>query len=111
MAFLIVLLIFLLIGTLDFGRVFVGYVALINGAREGARRGVVTGNTASIDPAVRSEIQGNGLDLANLSVAYAWGGSGQPLVVTSTYRFDLITTSILPFDSLTLHTSAVMMIP
>jgi Flp pilus assembly protein TadG len=101
----------LLLTALDFGRAFFGYIALVNATREGARSGVMTLNPATIEPAVRQEVQGNNLDPARLTVQYTWGGSGQPLVVTANYRFNLITTSILPFTQLNLRTSTTMAIP
>jgi Flp pilus assembly protein TadG len=104
-------LLLLLLAALDFGQAFFGYIALVNAAREGARSGITSSNPAMIEPAVRQEIQGNNLDPARLTVQYRWGGSGQPLVVTVSYHFDLITTSILPFTQLNLGTSATMAIP
>lgn len=106
------LLLFLLLTALDFGRAFFSYIALINAAREGARRGVMTTSAAAIEPAVRQEIQNNSLiDPAQLTVQYTWGGAGQPLVVNLSYHFNLIVTSFLPFSNLTLQTSATMAIP
>lgn len=105
------LLLLLLLAALDFGRAFFGYVALVNAAREGARAAIVMGSPAAVEPAILQEIQGNGLNPGMLSVQTAWGGSGQPLVVTATYHFDLIVTTILPFSDLDLVASATMMIP
>ena len=106
------LLLVLLLAALDFGRAFFGYIALVNAAREGARSGVMAQNPAMIDPAVGQELQGNTLiNMAQLTIAHTWGGSGYPLVVNLTYHFDLIVTSFLPFSSLTLRTSATMLIP
>lgn len=105
------LLLLLLVASLDFGRAFFGYIALINAAREGARSGVVTNSPAAIEPAVRQEVQGNRLDTSRLTVQYTWGGSGQPLVVNVSYDFNFIVASFLPVSHLTLRTSATMMLP
>jgi hypothetical protein len=106
------LVLVLLLSALDFGRAFFSYIALVNAAREGARSAVMTQNPAMIDPAVRQELQGNGvIDMTQLTIANTWGGSGQPVVVNLTYQFDLIVTSFLPFSELTLRTSATMAIP
>jgi hypothetical protein len=106
------LVLLLLLSALDFGRAFFGYIALVNAAREGARAGVMSQNPAMISSAVSQELQGNSLiNLSLLTTTYTWGGSGQPLVVNLSYRFDLIVTSFLPFSSLTLRTSATMAIP
>jgi len=69
-------LLLLLVVALDFGRAFFGYIAIINASREGARSGVVTLNPASIEPAVRQEIQSNNLDPALVTVTYTWGAVG-----------------------------------
>jgi Flp pilus assembly protein TadG len=105
------LLLLVMVAALDFGRAFFGYVALVNAAREGARRGVSQLDPSKIEPAIRQEIQGNNLDPARLTVQYSWGGSGQPLVVTARYRFPLLTTSILSYSELNLTTSTTMMLP
>ena len=101
----------LLLAALDFGRAFFSYIALVNAAREGARAGVMTVSAASIEPAVRQEVQGNNLDPARLTVQYSWGGSGQPLVVTVGYRFNLVTTGFLPVSQINMSTSATMALP
>jgi Flp pilus assembly protein TadG len=105
------LLLLLLLAAVDFGRAFFAYIGIINAAREGARSGVMTGNQATIVPAVQQEIQGNSLDPARLTVQYNWGGTGQPLTVTVTYRFNLITTGFLPVSELNLRTSTTMALP
>jgi hypothetical protein len=106
------IVVFVLLAALDFGRAFFSYIALINAAREGARRGVMTTSTAAIEPAVRQEIQNNALiNGAQLTVQYTWGGTGQPLVVNLSYNFTLIVTSFLPISGITLQTSATMAIP
>jgi len=105
------LLLLMLVAALDFGRAFFGYIAITNASREGARSGVVTLNPASIEPAVRQEIQGNNLTPALVTVTYNWGGSGQALAVTVSYRFDTIVTTILPFAQVTIRSTTSMMIP
>jgi len=58
------LLLILMVSCLDLGRAFFGYIALVNAAREGARAAVASGTQASIEPAVRQELAGNGLSAA-----------------------------------------------
>jgi Flp pilus assembly protein TadG len=105
------LLLVLLVGALDLGRVYFAHIALVNAAREGARSGVFSQSPEQIEPAVRQEIAGNNLDPGSLTVTYWWGGSGQPVVVTTTYQINLITTSILQMHQVTLRTSATMLLP
>jgi Flp pilus assembly protein TadG len=105
------LLLILLLAALDFGRAFFSYIALVNAAREGARSGVMSFDPSTIAPAVQQEIQGNNLDTSRLTTSYIWGGSGRPVTVTVSYRFNLITTSFLPFSQVDLTTSAVMSLP
>jgi Flp pilus assembly protein TadG len=105
------LLLFLLLASLDFGRAFFGYLTIINASREGARAAVFTANPASIEPAVRQEAQGNHLDPALLSVQSTSLVSGQPVVVTVSYHFNLIVTSFLPFDHIHLQASTTMLLP
>ena len=105
------LLIFILLAAIDFGRAFFAYVGLVNAAREGARAGVMALDPAAIEPAVRQEIAGNNLDPARLAVLYSWGGSNRPLVVTTLYQFNLVTTGFLPVSTINMRASATMAIP
>jgi Flp pilus assembly protein TadG len=105
------LLFLLFLAALDFGRAFFSYLTIINASREGARAAVFTNSPSSIEPAVRQEVQGNNLNPALLTVQNTWGGSGQPVVVTANYRFDLIVTSFLPFSHVNLRASTTMLLP
>jgi Flp pilus assembly protein TadG len=106
----LVLVLLILLAALDLGRAFFSYIAIVNAAREGARSGSILSNPAAIAPAARQEVSGNGLDPSRLSVTYQWGGTLQPLVVTVSYPFDLITSGVLPFTRITLSSSATMMV-
>lgn len=105
------LLMLLLLAALDMGRAFFGYVAIINAAREGARAGVMGNDENLVQTAVMQEIQGNHLDPALVTIEKDWNGSGEPLVVTVSYRFDLMIQTFLPFSQLDLRATATMMIP
>lgn len=105
------LLLFILLAAIDFGRAFFAYVGLVNAAREGARAGVMALDVAAIEPAARQEIAGNNLDPARLNVLYTWGGSSHPLVVTTQYQFNLVTTGFLPVSTINMQASASMAIP
>jgi len=99
------LLLVLIMGIIDFGLGFGSYVQLKNAAREGARYAVV-GNPAGSYPAdctgsMTTSVIGhvciavNDLNLADLqsvSVQYPSGqASGNSVVVTAHYRYQLIT--------------------
>jgi hypothetical protein len=101
----------LLLAALDMGRAFFGYVAIINAAREGARAGVMGNDENLVQTAVMQEIQGNHLNPALVTIEKDWNGSGEPLVVTVGYQFDLVIQTFLPFSQLDLRATATMMIP
>jgi len=110
LAITLTILLLILLGALDMGRAFFGYISIVNAAREGARVGAVLGTPSAIAPAVQREISGNGLDPGLVTVSYSWGGIRGPVVVSVTYPFDLIVSGILPFTRLTLRSTATMMI-
>lgn len=90
-ALVLPLLLVLLFALVDFGRGFQAWIQVTNGAREGARVGAVRGTAAQIESRVRSATAG--LDQSKLSVAASnvQGAPGQSVVVTVSYRWDLIT--------------------
>lgn len=106
-------LVFLMIvfGTLDFGRVIYQYAQLHNAVREGAR----VAKVAPTDTAeIRQKVQdtGVGLNLADANINVCCGGDtpGDMVTVTATYRFDLITGSLLGITVPPLDASASVVI-
>lgn len=111
LALSITLLLLVFLAAVDIGRAFNSYIGITNASREGARSGVITNNAASIEPAVRREIAGNGLNPALVTVTYIWPGSGWPAIVTVHYRFNLLALGFLPFSSINLRATTIMHIP
>ncbi len=110
LAISLTLLLLILVGALDLGRAFFGYISIVNAAREGARVSAVLRNPMQIVPAAKREITGAGLDPNQLTVTATWGGNGRPVVVTATYPFQFIISGVLPFARITLSSTATMMI-
>jgi hypothetical protein len=119
MEFAIVLPLLLLIvfGVLDLGRLFHALITITNAAREGARYGIVyPDDLTGIDFVTRREAQSSGITLdpgvSAISVTYPQGlGEHLPIRVTVTYRFQLFIAGILPNSTLTLTRYAEMMVP
>lgn len=126
-AIIVPVLVLILFGVLDLGRVFFGTIAITNAARVGARAAVLSfdpfNNTIDINEAVavaNSEAQAGSLDLPHGSISVtcldALGNvttacnSGNPVQVTVRYNFDLIITGILGAN-LQITRSAEMMLP
>jgi Flp pilus assembly protein TadG len=125
-ALVLPLLLIILLGVLDLGRVFFGAISLTNAAREGVRYltmhpdDVVNEYTpywgsksAAMDEANYSGISISESDV-DVDCSNADGDdfcdSGTPATVEVTYVFDLVLGWILP-DSITLTRRAVMMVP
>jgi Flp pilus assembly protein TadG len=91
-------LILILIGILDLGRITATYVVLTNAAREGARYGASHPTDASgITARARAEVTGTLVAPAQISVTFSCNPScvpGNPLQVQATYPFSFITTSL-----------------
>ena len=94
------LLILIMLGVFDLGRVFYSYVVITNAAREGAYYGgMQPDDHPGIIAHVRMEAQGSGVALEDTDVYYIYPdpptGSGVPKIVCVQYRFSLLT-SFLP---------------
>ena len=123
-ALVLPLLLLIVIGVLDLGRVFFASIALANVAREGARYGINLdwekicetncndGENQAITAAL-NEVQNTGLDTTKLNVSAECGSCSSDdhdqLVVTANYDFELILNFILPDFSI--QRKATMMIP
>lgn len=116
-ALVLPLLLLLVFGAVDLGRLFHAYITISNAAREGARYGIIyPEDTAGILTITRREAQASGLDLnpavSAVVVSFPQGlGQRLPIRVTVTYHFHLILTGILTNQDLTLSRSAEMMVP
>ena len=111
-ALILPILVLLLVGIFDLGRVVYYYSALQNAAREGARYGIVHPNdSAGVEAAVRNKAIG--LVPAELSVyppsCCPWP-AGETIIVRATYRFTPITPIIGAFlpSGITLVSSSTM---
>ncbi len=115
-------LLVILIGVVDLGRLYFSYISVVNAAREGARYGAghPTDNT-NILARSRSEVDGNIVGPADLTISVACPsgctpgdnvtpGVNNPIVVTVSYPFHLITTYVFGGAPIQLQTSAQMVI-
>ena len=123
-ALVLPVLLLIVIGVLDLGRVFFASIALANIAREGARYGIDLdwknicktncddGEDLAKIAAIR-EADNSGFDLDSLTVTAECGDCSSEyhdqLEVTATYDFELILKFILPDFSI--QRNATMMIP
>jgi hypothetical protein len=116
-AIVLPLLLFIVFGLLDLGRLFHALITITNAAREGARYGIIyPADLTGIDFVTRREAQSSGITLgpgvSAISVTYPQGyGEHLPIRVTVTYHFQLFIAGILPNSNLTLTRYAEMMVP
>ncbi len=124
-AILLPVLIWMLFGMLDFGRVYFSAITITNAARVGARYGIIyPDDTGGITAAAQAEAQGSGVDLTDATVSTIELScpdsltptalpcdSGTPVRVTITYRFSLILTAFLAEPEIEIVRSAEMMVP
>jgi len=113
LALMLPMLMLVLLGTLDLGRLLDAYVVMTNAAREGARYG-------SSNPTATSEIRNRAVAEANgsgyndlttgmISVSMPDGaGAGNRIVVSISYPFTMFTTYIFGIQTITVQTSATM---
>lgn len=115
------LLLLILFGVLDLGRLFYAYVTLTNSAREGARIG--TSNPANVNNAIKIGVEQEAANVLNLTDSnividcaaysdtppYAYNAAncssttaGDRIRVTVNYNFEFVTLSILGLKNLTL---------
>jgi len=125
MAIVLPLLLLLLAGVVDIGRMFNNYIIVANAAREGARLAArlpcyVENATqrallrSAIVDAVIQEAADSGISLesGNVSInpdpAGGCADAGYPIRVTVVYQYDTLLGSIIGIDSLTLPSSTAM---
>jgi len=111
-ALCIPVLILILIGIFDLGRVFNAYIVVTNASREGAYFGVLNpSDTDGIVARAINEAQGSGVSLSSDNITVTSSGvSGSPMRVTVAYDFLLITSYVLGGQPIPLQSSTEMMV-
>lgn len=87
------LLLIILVGVIDLGRVYFTYMTVVNASREGARYGAANPNdsTGAIIRA-KNEATGSGITLTNVTASCPSGcAQGNPFRATVSYNFQLMT--------------------
>jgi Flp pilus assembly protein TadG len=86
------LLLFLLLGVIQFGIVFNNYITLTDAVRAGARKGSVARRLSSPAAAVETQVRKASTDLKSsdlqVTVASTWT-AGSDVTVTATYPYDI----------------------
>lgn len=93
MALVLPLLIIILFGIIEFGRVFHSYLVITHASREGARVGVVGQSNAEIEQRIHNAAT---LDLDKLTITITPSTQeartpGVPLIISVNYQVDLFT--------------------
>ena len=110
LAIILPALLLLTVGVLDIGRGFSTYLALTNGAREGARwLSLHSTDTSGALQRVYREAAQEGLGAADLTVNVTTGGSGQIAAVRVRYDFQLLL-GLLPRADLPIDITVSMVI-
>ena len=106
------LLMLILLGVFDLGRVFHTYIVITNAAREGAYYGSMHPLDGSgIQERVVSEAQNSGITLTADNVNISTSGlSGTPMCVTVHHDFALLTTWLVGRQTLHLESCAEMVV-
>ncbi|TEB06998.1 TadE-like protein [Pelotomaculum schinkii] len=112
LALVLPILIMLVMGTVEFGRIFHSYLLITNAAREGARAGIVGLDDTAIRTKVKDASVSLGLTDSQISIEPAQSSRvrGVPLTVQVNYSIGLITPlldAVLP-DPFPLTTSTTM---
>ncbi len=85
------ILLMLLFGIADFGRVFFTWLTVTNATREGARAGALGADTAAVEARVLATAGGIDTGPLDVVVTGAGGDPGTSVAVDSTYEVTLIT--------------------
>jgi Flp pilus assembly protein TadG len=123
MALMMVVLLLIMAGVLDFGRMYFTYLALQNAAGEGASYGAINpgwvDDSDNADPnnityRVQHESTGNLIDWSNTTVVVDVPSNqgGQPITVTVSYEFEIITPvmQVITGDTVTLTARDIQLI-
>lgn len=111
-ALCLLVLILILLGAFDLGRVFHAYIVITNAAREGAYYGAMhPTDTNGIVTRVLSEAEGSGIALSTANVSVSSSGiSSTPMCVTVSYDFTLLTSFLLGGRTIRLQSCAEMVV-
>ena len=120
-AVMLPLLLIILIGVIDLGRVFHASITIANATRTGARfassygyesvGGAINLDTAAIDARAQTEAQNSGITLDTVSVNCPDGCvHGAPVVITATHDFTFLFNAFIG-SGLTLNHSVEMRLP
>jgi Flp pilus assembly protein TadG len=90
-ALILPVLLLLVMGAMETGRLFNAYLIISNGAREGARLGSVQGTSSAIVTKVQSVTSTLNAASRTITVTGAQGAAGGTVTVTVVYRFAFIT--------------------
>jgi Flp pilus assembly protein TadG len=113
------LLILLMVGILDLGRIYFAYMSIVNASREGARTAAAYPNeppagscTSRIIARAQGEVDANIVQLSPSNISCYWSArnQGDPVKVTVTYNFQLILGIVLGGGMIPLQSSAEMVI-
>jgi len=96
-ALVLPVILLLVFGMIEFGRVLNAQVIIRNAAREGARVGSVGKSAGDITAVVQSMTSTLGNDAATISVTNAQGDSGERVVVHIDYTVNVVTPLISVF--------------
>ena len=111
MAIILPVLLVLLLGVIDLGRIFYAYEALANATREGARYCALhPGNQAGTQTRVQAELNTSMATDVDVTTTCSDLGAGKQITVTATYPFEVLTPLIrqLTGGDIVLSTSASM---
>jgi len=107
LALLLPVILMLLLGIVEFGRVYGAYMVITNASRQGARVGAVGGDDVAIGDAVKDSA--NTLDqgaLLWIPTRSGEGGVGETITVTVTYDIQLYAPFIGSFTGNPIHMEA-----
>ena len=112
LALMLPILILILVGILDLGRIFEAQVTITNAAREGARWAIDhPSDSSGISSHVSAEATAGGFSPVITNPGGLGGSSGSPITVTVTYSFTMLTTNIFAgVSTIPIQSSAVMQI-
>jgi Flp pilus assembly protein TadG len=111
-AVLLPLVVLVVMGAIDFGRVFFAYTTIVNAAHQGAMCASVGsaacpgGAAAAANAEIGTTLPGG----ITTTVAGGGGAPGSTVTVTVTYNFDSLTTAVFATTTLPVKASASMVI-
>jgi Flp pilus assembly protein TadG len=111
---MIPVIVLLIIGAVDFGRVIMTRQVMTNAAREGASVGIYAdANTESVTNSVKSYLEGAGLkpSNANITVTGVHASIGQPVIVSVNYPVTSLAMKFIHSDNNTWTLSATSSMP